>query len=97
MDDLIERQAVLDMLEDINAETEGVGFYYEHYVDYIKALPPVKPQDCHIYYHTGYQQALTDVRQEIYRHWHEEPCVVEHRCLDEIITIIDKCGGKQNG
>ena len=43
--DLISRQAVLDMLEDINAETEGVGFYYEHYVDYIKFLPPVKPQE----------------------------------------------------
>lgn len=41
--DLISRQAVLDMLEDINAETEGVGFYYEHYVDYIKSLPSVKP------------------------------------------------------
>ena len=45
MDDLINRQAVLDMLEDINAETEGVGFYYEHYVDYIKSLPSVKPQE----------------------------------------------------
>ena len=44
-EDAINRQAVLDMLEDINAETEGVGFYYEHYVDYIKALPPVKPKE----------------------------------------------------
>lgn len=61
------------------------------------AIPSAEPQDCHIYYHTGYQQALTDVRQEICRHWHEEPCVVEHGCLDEIITIIDKCGGKQHG
>jgi ribosomal protein L37E len=43
-DDCISRQAVLDMLEDINAETEGVGFYYEHYVEYIKNLPPVTPQ-----------------------------------------------------
>lgn len=43
--DAISREAVLDMLEDINAETEGVGFYYEHYVDYIKALPSVKPQE----------------------------------------------------
>ena len=42
--DAISRQAVLDMLEDINAETEGVGFYYEHYVEYIKKLPPVTPQ-----------------------------------------------------
>jgi hypothetical protein len=41
--DAISRQAVLDMLEDINAETEGVGFYYKHYVEYIKKLPPVKP------------------------------------------------------
>ena len=40
----ISRQAVLDMLEDINAETEGVGFYYKHYVEYIKNLPPVTPQ-----------------------------------------------------
>ena len=38
-------KVVIDMLEDINAETEGVGFYYEHYVDYIKALPSVKPQE----------------------------------------------------
>ena len=45
MDDLISKQVVLDMLEDINAETEGVGFYYEHYVDYIKALPPVTPKE----------------------------------------------------
>ena len=44
-EDAISRQAVLDMLEDINAETEGVGFYYEHYVDYIKSLPSVKPQE----------------------------------------------------
>lgn len=44
-EDAISREAVLDMLEDINAETEGVGFYYEHYVDYIKALPSVKPQE----------------------------------------------------
>ena len=44
-EDTISRQAVLDMLEDINAETEGVGFYYEHYVEYIKKLPPVKPQE----------------------------------------------------
>ena len=43
-EDVISRQVVLDMLEDINAETEGVGFYYEHYVEYIKKLPPVKPQ-----------------------------------------------------
>ncbi len=40
----VSRQTVLDMLEDINAETEGVGFYYEHYVDYIKALSPIKSQ-----------------------------------------------------
>ena len=40
----ISRQVVLDMLENINAETEGVGFYYEHYVEYIKNLPPVSPQ-----------------------------------------------------
>ena len=45
MDRLISEQAVLDMLEDKNAETEGVGFYYEHYVDYIKALPPVNQQE----------------------------------------------------
>lgn len=45
-EDAISRRTVLDMLEDINAETEGVGFYYEHYVDYIKSLPPVKPQPC---------------------------------------------------
>lgn len=38
-------QTVLDMLEDINAETDGVGFYYEHYVDYIKGMPSVKPQE----------------------------------------------------
>ena len=44
-DDAISRQAVLDMLEDINAETEGVGFYYKHYVEYIKALPPVTPAE----------------------------------------------------
>ena len=44
-EDAISKKVVLDMLEDINAETEGVGFYYEHYVDYIKALPPVKPQE----------------------------------------------------
>lgn len=44
-DDAISRQAVLDMLEDINAETEGVGFYYEHYVDYIKSLLSVNPQE----------------------------------------------------
>lgn len=42
--DAISRRAVLDMLEDINAETEGVGFYYDHYVEYIKNLPPVTPQ-----------------------------------------------------
>lgn len=41
----VNRQTVLDMLEDINAETEGIGFYYEHYVDYIKSLPSVKPQE----------------------------------------------------
>ena len=43
-ENVISRQAVLDMLENINAETEGVGFYYEHYVEYIKNLPPVTPQ-----------------------------------------------------
>lgn len=42
--DAISRQAVLDMLEDINAETDGVGFYYEHYVEYIKNLSPVTPK-----------------------------------------------------
>ena len=44
-EDAISRQTVLDMLEDINAETEGVGFYYEHYVEYIKKLSSVKPQE----------------------------------------------------
>ncbi len=43
--DCINRQVVLDMLEDINAETDGIGFYYEHYVDYIKSLPSTKPQE----------------------------------------------------
>ena len=42
---LISRQTVLDMLEDINAETDGVGFYYEHYVEYIKNLPSVTPKE----------------------------------------------------
>lgn len=44
-EDAISKKVVLDMLEDINAETEGVGFYYEHYVDYIKSLPSIKPQE----------------------------------------------------
>lgn len=44
-EDAISRQAVLDMLEDINGETEGVGFYYEHYVEYIKNLPSVTPEE----------------------------------------------------
>ena len=44
-EDCISRQTVLDMLEDINAETEGVGFYYEHYVKYIKDLPSVTPKE----------------------------------------------------
>ena len=39
MSDLISRQVVIDMLEDINAETEGVGFYYDHWVEYIKQVP----------------------------------------------------------
>ena len=43
-EDAVSREAVLDMLEDINAETEGVGFYYKHYVEYIKKLPPVTPK-----------------------------------------------------
>lgn len=43
--DCISRQVALDMLEDINAETEGVGFYYEHYVEYIKNLPSVTPKE----------------------------------------------------
>ena len=42
---LVSRQAVLDMLKDINAETEGVGFYYEHYVEYIKNLLSVTPKE----------------------------------------------------
>ena len=45
-EDAISRQVVLDMLENINAETEGVGFYYEHYVEYIKNLQSVTPQPC---------------------------------------------------
>lgn len=40
-------QTVLDMLEDINAETDGVGFYYEHYVEYVKNLPSVQPKRGH--------------------------------------------------
>ena len=43
-EDAISRQVVLDMLENINAETEGVSFYYEHYVEYIKNLQSVTPQ-----------------------------------------------------
>ena len=43
-EDCVSKKIVLDMLENINAETEGVGFYYEHYVDYIKDLPSVIPQ-----------------------------------------------------
>lgn len=43
-EDCVTKKIVLDMLEDINIETEGVGFYYEHYVDYIKNLPSVTPQ-----------------------------------------------------
>lgn len=44
-EDIISRQAVLDMLEDINTETDGIDFDYEYYIDYIKNLPPVT-QDC---------------------------------------------------
>ena len=40
-EDCISRQVVFDLLEDINVETEGVGFYYEHYVEYIKNSPSV--------------------------------------------------------
>jgi hypothetical protein len=43
-EDCISRQEVLDMLEDINVETEGVGFYYKHYIEYIKQLPSVTPK-----------------------------------------------------
>ena len=39
-EDTISRQIVLDMLDDINAETEGVSFYFEHWQNYIKNLPP---------------------------------------------------------
>ena len=42
--DAVNKQVVLDMLEDINAETNGVGFYYKHYVEYIKNLSSVIPQ-----------------------------------------------------
>ena len=49
-EDVISRQAVLDMLENINAETDGVGFYYEHYVEYIKNLSPAQPKTGHWIY-----------------------------------------------
>ena len=43
--DAISRQAVLDMLHDINAEVDdGCGFTYADWMDYIEQLPPVKPE-----------------------------------------------------
>lgn len=44
-DDAISRQLVRDMLKDINADTDGVGFYYEHYDEYIKNLPSVSTEN----------------------------------------------------
>ena len=45
--DAISRQAVLDMLHDINAEVDdGCGFTYADWMDYIEQLPPVKQQPC---------------------------------------------------
>ena len=43
-EDAISRQTVRDMLKDINADTDGVGFYYEHYDEYIKNLPSVSTE-----------------------------------------------------
>lgn len=51
--DLIDRQVVIDMLEDINAETEGVGFYYDHWVEYIKQLPSAERTGKWIHYDIG--------------------------------------------
>ena len=61
-EDCISKKIVLDMLEDINAETEGVGFYYEHYVDYIKDLPSVTPSNDAIKeaYIKGYDYGVKD-------------------------------------
>ena len=45
MDDLISRQTVINMLNDINAEVnDGCGYMYEHWMDYIKQLPSVTPE-----------------------------------------------------
>lgn len=43
----VNKQVVLDMLADIDTETDGVGFYYKHYVEYIKNLPSVQPKRGH--------------------------------------------------
>lgn len=44
-EDAISRQAVLDMLNDIDAEVHGgCGFMYNHWMDYIERLPSVTPQ-----------------------------------------------------
>lgn len=46
MDDLISRQTVINMLNDINAEVnDGCGYMYEHWMDYIKQLPSVTSKD----------------------------------------------------
>lgn len=37
----IDKQIVLDMLEDINKETDGCGFEYKHWREYIDSLPTV--------------------------------------------------------
>ena len=44
-EDAISRQAIIDMLNDIDAEVnDGCGYMYEYWMDYIKQLPGVTPE-----------------------------------------------------
>ena len=44
-EDAISRQAIIDMLNDIDAEVnDGCGYMYEYWMDYIKQLPSVTPE-----------------------------------------------------
>ena len=93
--DAISRQAVLDMLEDINAETEGVGFYYEHYVEYIKNLPPVTPQQKYGKWIRWYEQKENDWCIENIPHCKCSECGKEYDPhSSQFIKYCNECGAK---
>lgn len=93
--DAISRQAVLDMLHDINAEVDdGCGFTYADWMDYIEQLPPVKPELSVI------GSVLDKIRAEINELSeldHAEPTYED--CKRDVLEIIDRhtSGAKTEG